>query len=59
MPSKTLGILGGGQLGLMMIIEGRKLGVRFYVHDEHEDAPALRVADKGIRGRPLAGVSVK
>ncbi|MDT7863225.1 MAG: 5-(carboxyamino)imidazole ribonucleotide synthase [Vulcanisaeta sp.] len=50
MPSKTLGILGGGQLGLMMIIEGRKLGVRFYVHDEHEDAPALRVADKAFVG---------
>lgn len=27
-----------------MIIEGRKLSVRFYVHGEHEDAPALRVA---------------
>jgi 5-(carboxyamino)imidazole ribonucleotide synthase len=50
MPNKTLGILGGGQLGLMMIIESRKLGVRFYVHDKHEDAPALRVADKAFVG---------
>ncbi len=35
-----MGILGGGQLGLMMILEGRKLGVKFLVHDEDPQAPA-------------------
>ncbi len=40
-----IGILGGGQLGLMMINEGRRLPYTFYVMDEQE-APACGVADK-------------
>lgn len=40
-----MGILGGGQLGLMMILEGRKLGVKFLVHDEDPQAPALGASD--------------
>ncbi len=43
--SRVLGILGGGQLGLMMILESRKLGIRFLVHDEDLEAPAMGVAD--------------
>ncbi|ADY02134.1 phosphoribosylaminoimidazole carboxylase, ATPase subunit [Vulcanisaeta moutnovskia 768-28] len=43
--NKVLGILGGGQLGLMMIMESKKLGVKFLVHDEDPEAPALGVAD--------------
>ncbi|WP_243665707.1 hypothetical protein [Vulcanisaeta sp. JCM 16159] len=43
--SRVLGILGGGQLGLMMILESKKLGIKFLVHDENPDAPALGVAD--------------
>ncbi len=43
---KTVGILGGGQLGWMTILEGRKLGYRFLVLDESPDAPASRVADR-------------
>jgi 5-(carboxyamino)imidazole ribonucleotide synthase len=50
MPNRVLGILGGGQLGLMMIIEGRALGIRFYVYDEHGNAPALQVADRAFVG---------
>jgi len=40
-----VGILGGGQLGWMMILEGRKYPLAFYVLDSPE-APACRVADK-------------
>ncbi|GAB6945886.1 5-(carboxyamino)imidazole ribonucleotide synthase [Vulcanisaeta sp. JCM 16161] len=43
--SRVLGILGGGQLGLMMILESRKLGIKFLVYDEDPEAPALRVGD--------------
>lgn len=40
-----IGILGGGQLGWMMILEGRKYPVKFYVLDV-EDSPACRIADR-------------
>ncbi len=42
----NVGILGGGQLGWMTILEGRKLGLRFLVLDENPQAPASRVADR-------------
>ncbi|MCQ4384938.1 MAG: 5-(carboxyamino)imidazole ribonucleotide synthase [Sulfolobales archaeon] len=38
-------ILGGGQLGYMMINEGRALPITFYVMDE-KSAPACRIAEK-------------
>ncbi|RUM32405.1 MAG: 5-(carboxyamino)imidazole ribonucleotide synthase [Aquifex sp.] len=41
-----VGILGGGQLGWMTILEGKKLGFKFYVLEDKENAPACRVADK-------------
>ncbi|WP_457601615.1 5-(carboxyamino)imidazole ribonucleotide synthase [Hydrogenivirga sp.] len=41
----NVGILGGGQLGWMTILEGRKLGFRFFVLDKNPEAPASRVAD--------------
>lgn len=40
-----IGILGGGQLGWMMILEGRKLPLKFYVLGNPED-PACKIADK-------------
>lgn len=45
-PGKTIGVLGGGQLGRMMILEGRKLGYRFIVLDPTENSPAAQVADE-------------
>ena len=42
----NVGILGGGQLGWMTILEGRKLGFNFFVLEDKEDAPACRVADR-------------
>ncbi|MGC9106127.1 MAG: 5-(carboxyamino)imidazole ribonucleotide synthase [Thermoprotei archaeon] len=41
-------ILGGGQLGYMMVNEGRYLPLTFYVMDEAE-APACLIADKCFR----------
>ncbi len=47
-PGQTIGILGGGQLGRMMIIEGRKMGYHFGTLDPGEDCPAAQVADRHI-----------
>jgi len=51
----NIGILGGGQLGWMTILEGqlgwmtilegRKFGFKFFVLDKSPNAPASRVAD--------------
>lgn len=41
-----IGILGGGQLGWMTILEGRKLGFEFLVLDPNPNAPASRIADR-------------
>lgn len=40
-----VGIIGTGQLGWMMIIEGRKLGIEFNVLGSDKWAPASRVSD--------------
>jgi len=45
----TIGIIGGGQLGLMMIYRSKKLGFRFAVLDE-ENAPAKASSDIFING---------
>ena len=42
---KRLGIIGGGQLGLMMIVESRCLPVHFNVLVVNRDEPACKVAD--------------
>lgn len=47
-PGQTIGILGGGQLGRMMIIEGRKMGYHFVTLDPGADCPAAQVADRHI-----------
>ncbi len=43
-----LGIIGSGQLGLMMILEGKKLGIEFLVIDSTKEGPASRIADKAF-----------
>jgi len=50
LPGQTIGILGGGQLGRMMILEGRKMGYRFLTLDPASDCPASQVADQHICG---------
>ncbi len=46
----TLGIIGGGQLGLMMLEPARRLGIRTCVIDPAADAPCARRADVFILG---------
>ena len=42
---KKLGIIGGGQLGLMMILESRYLPIHFNVLVENLNEPACKIAD--------------
>ena len=48
---KTIGIIGGGQLGLMIAEQARLLGVRTVCLDPAADAPAGAVCDDRIVGR--------
>jgi len=48
-PPSTIGIIGGGQLGRMMIYRSKKLGFRFAALDK-EGAPAQVLADIFING---------
>ena len=45
-----VGIIGGGQLGRMMILEGKKMGMQFAVLDPDPQAPAISLADIHIVG---------
>jgi 5-(carboxyamino)imidazole ribonucleotide synthase len=45
LPGGTIGILGGGQLGRMLAMEGRRMGYRTGVLDPVENCPAAQVAD--------------
>lgn len=49
-PGKTLGILGGGQLGRLIAEAARGLGYRTAALDAAADAPAMRVVDAPIVG---------
>jgi 5-(carboxyamino)imidazole ribonucleotide synthase len=45
LPGRTVGILGGGQLGRMFAIAARRLGYRVHAFDPIRDGPAGQVAD--------------
>src|SRR6266853_6980936 len=45
LPGKTIGILGGGQLGRMFAIAARRLGYRVHSFDPTHDGPTGQVAD--------------
>jgi len=45
LPGSTIGILGGGQLGRMLILAGRNLGYRFHVFEPKGPCAAGMVAD--------------
>lgn len=47
-PGSTIGILGGGQLGRMLILAGRSLGYRFHVFEPKGPCAAGMVADLEI-----------
>lgn len=46
--TKTIGVIGAGQLGLMLAEEAHGLGARVVTLDPAADAPAARVADEHI-----------
>lgn len=45
-----IGIIGGGQLGKMIILEGKKLGIEFIILDPNKDCPSSSIADEQIIG---------
>lgn len=47
-PGSTIGILGGGQLGRMLILAGRPMGYRFHVFEPKGPCAAGMVADKEV-----------
>ena len=51
MSQKTLGILGGGQLGSMLSVAAKKLDIKTIVYSDDQDAPAHNFCDKFIYGK--------
>lgn len=47
-PGRTIGILGGGQLGRMMAISARAMGYRIAVLEPKSDSPCGQVADREV-----------
>lgn len=48
LPPKTIGILGGGQLGRMMAIAAKEMGYRTAVMEPAEDSPCAQVSDHEV-----------
>jgi 5-(carboxyamino)imidazole ribonucleotide synthase len=49
LPGRTLGVLGGGQLGRMFALAARRLGYRVAVLVPEDDSPTGQVADRSVR----------
>lgn len=47
-PPGTIGVIGGGQLGMMAIREAQRMGYRSIVWDPDPECPASRLADQTI-----------
>lgn len=50
LPSATIGIIGGGQLGRMIAIEAKAMGYRVIVLDPTMDCPCAQVCDEQLIG---------
>lgn len=48
LPGATVGVLGGGQLGRMFVLQARTMGYRVVVLDPDPQSPAGQVADRQI-----------
>lgn len=48
LPGRTIGLLGGGQLGRMFALEARRLGYRVHVFEPQPDSPAGQVGDREV-----------
>ena len=51
MSKPTLGIIGGGQLGSMLVTAARKLNIKTIVFSDDEDAPAQKISEEFICGQ--------
>ena len=51
MSKPTLGIIGGGQLGSMLVAAARKLNIKTIVFSDDEDAPAQKISEEFICGQ--------
>ncbi|HEX2218558.1 MAG TPA: 5-(carboxyamino)imidazole ribonucleotide synthase, partial [Gemmatimonadales bacterium] len=49
LPGATLGVLGGGQLGRMFVLQARTMGYRTMVLDPDPASPAGQVAEVHLR----------
>lgn len=45
-PGRVIGILGGGQLGRMLVLAAARLGYRCHVYSPDDDAPAAQVTSR-------------
>ena len=45
LPGKTIGIIGGGQLGRMMALAAKEMGYKIAVLDPTKHSPCAQVAD--------------
>ena len=50
MPQKSLGIIGGGQLGSMLSVAAKKLNIKTTIYCDDKDAPAQNFCDEFIFG---------
>src|SRR3974390_231285 len=48
LPGSTIGVIGGGQLGMMLVREAQRMGYRTCVLEPAPDCPASRLADVTI-----------
>ncbi|MCX8118394.1 MAG: 5-(carboxyamino)imidazole ribonucleotide synthase [Desulfobacterota bacterium] len=49
LPPKTIGVLGGGQLGRMFAMEAKRMGYRIWTLDPEPDSPCGQVADGQVQ----------
>jgi 5-(carboxyamino)imidazole ribonucleotide synthase len=49
LPGETVGVVGGGQLGRMFVLQARTMGYRVVVLDPDPESPAGQVADRHVR----------
>jgi 5-(carboxyamino)imidazole ribonucleotide synthase len=59
LPGATLGVLGGGQLGRMFVLQARTMGYRTMVLDPDPGSPAGQVADVHLRAPYADGAALE
>ncbi len=57
--SKRIGVIGGGQLGRMLIEESMRLNLHFNVLDADENCPCRKIADTFIHGKLTDEIKIR